>query len=96
MGMSRITLPFPLFLAGGVALFAAGINVCLLALAFTGAHPGTSARAARVRAACAQHAQAYATCILTATGLRVGRAADVQGADRSGHLCHERAARRVC
>jgi len=61
MGMSRITLPFPLFLAGGVALFAAGINVCLLALAFTGAHPGTSARAARacgrragrVRTACA-------------------------------------------
>ena len=38
MGMSRITLPFPLFVAGCVALFAAGINVCLLALAFTGTH----------------------------------------------------------
>ena len=36
MGMGRITLPYPLFLAGCVALFAAGVNLCLLALVFTG------------------------------------------------------------
>ena len=36
MGMDRITLPYPLFVAGCVALFAAGVNVSLLALVVTG------------------------------------------------------------
>lgn len=36
MGSDRITLPYSLFVAGCVALFAAGVNVCLLALVFTG------------------------------------------------------------
>ena len=36
MGMNRITLPFPLFVAGSIALFAAGVNLSLLSLVLTG------------------------------------------------------------
>jgi hypothetical protein len=62
MGVSRITLPYPLFVAGCIALFAAGVNVCLLALVFTGrltckvqSDPGAYAMHAMPHAWCPAH-----------------------------------------